>query len=164
MTAHPLIPQPLYNDILASVPIACVDIALVHRGRILLVKRNDPPARDEWWVPGGRVLKGEMMADTARRKARDEVGIDVHVGPIVHTAETIFPDGPSGIPVHSINSCFFVYPAQEECEPVLDSHHAGARWVDRVEEGLHPYVKRCLLGAGLAEQAGGGGCPQRHVF
>ena len=53
------------------------------------------------------------MRETARRKAREEVGIDCHIGPIIHTAETIFPDGPGGIPVHSINSCFLVYPVEE---------------------------------------------------
>ncbi|MFC1586619.1 NUDIX domain-containing protein [Fibrobacterota bacterium] len=143
------IPQSLYNQILECLPIPCVDIALVKDGAVLLVKRGDAPARGQWWVPGGRVLKGEMMADTARRKAREEVGIECHVGPLVHTAETIFPDGPGGIPVHSINSCFFVYPIEKETIPELDDHHEEWKWVTSIPEGLHPYVERCLLGAGL---------------
>ena len=76
------------------------------------------------------------------------------VGPIVHTAETIFPDGPGGIPVHSINSCFFLYPVPGAGTVSLDDHHGEYRWVDRVEKDLHPYVRRCLLGAGLREQEG----------
>jgi colanic acid biosynthesis protein WcaH len=146
------IPQDLYNSILKNVPIACVDIALIAQGRVLLVKRRDAPAKGAWWVPGGRVLKGEMMRDTALRKAREEVGIECHVGPIVHTAETIFPDGPSGIPVHSINSCFFVYPVDPSFGPKLDDHHDEFKWVDRIAGDLHPYVKRCLMGAGLFEE------------
>ena len=109
------IPQDLYDQILTNMPIACVDIAIVAKGAVSLVKRSDAPARGEWWVPGGRVLKGEMMAETAARKAQEEVGIACHIGPIVHTAETIFPDGPSNIPVHSINSCFFLYPTCMIC-------------------------------------------------
>lgn len=143
-----LIPTALYHQILEHLPIACVDVAIVARGSVLLVKRNDPPAQNAWWVPGGRVLKGEMMKDTARRKAHEEVGIACHVGPIIHTAETIFPDGPGGIPVHSINSCFFLYPVA----PNLDDHHHDYQWVDHIPAGLHAYVERCLMGAGLARR------------
>jgi colanic acid biosynthesis protein WcaH len=144
------IPTELYYQILANLPIACVDVAIVAHGAVLLVRRKDAPARGQWWVPGGRVLKGEMMRDTARRKAREEVGIDCHVGPIIHTAETIFPDGPGGIPVHSINSCFFMYPVDPEFKPNLDDHHSDYRWVSAIPAGLHPYVERCLMGAGLS--------------
>lgn len=148
------IPQKLYFQILENVPIACVDIAIVAQGAVLLVKRKDPPARGQWWVPGGRVLKGEMMKDTATRKAREEVGIECHVGPIIHTAETIFPDGPGDIPVHSINSCFFLYPVDQNFSPLLDGHHEDYRWVNCIPDGLHPYVERCLMGAGLTREVG----------
>lgn len=146
------IEERFYRRILACMPIPCVDIALVHKGRVLLVQRDDPPARGEWWVPGGRVLKNERMRDTAARKAFEEVGVPCHVGPIVHTAETIFPDGPGGIAVHSINSCFLVYPMRARVSVRLDGHHRRARWVEAVPEGLHPYVEACLRGAGLSGQ------------
>lgn len=145
------IPQDLYNQIMENVPIPCVDIAIVQDGAVLLVKRDDAPAKGQWWVPGGRVLKGEMMTDTARRKAREEVGIECHIGPIVHTAETIFPDGPNGIPIHSINSCFFLYPKEKQAQPKLDEHHEEWKWVNSIPDGLHPYVERCLWGAGLTQ-------------
>jgi len=91
------------------------------------------------------------MRETARRKAREEVGIDCHIGPIIHTAETIFPDGPGGIPVHSINSCFLVYPVEElsRVQVKLDDHHGGWKWVNAITPDLHPYVIECLKGAGL---------------
>jgi len=146
------IPQELYDQILANIPIACVDVAIVANGAVLLVQRKAAPACGAWWVPGGRVLKGEMMRETALRKAREEVGIGCNVGPIIHTAETIFPDGPNGIPVHSINSCFFLYPADKSFEPKLDELHERCRWVDHIPDGLHPYVERCLMGAGLSSR------------
>jgi colanic acid biosynthesis protein WcaH len=151
---HSLIPQSLYNQILENMPIACVDIAVVSSGKILLVLRKDAPARGQWWLPGGRVLKGEKMRDTARRKAIEEIGIDCHVGPIIHTAETIFPDGPGGIPVHSINSCFLLYPVEATAanDVNLDDHHADCQWVDSISADLDPYVVSCLLGAGLELQ------------
>lgn len=145
------IDQELYDQILRHMPIACVDIAVVYNGCVLLVRREDAPAKGEWWVPGGRVLKGETLRETARRKAREEVGLECHVGPIIHTAETIFEDGPRGIPVHSINACFLLYPTHDSAElrVTLDDHHAAWRWADEVTDDLHPYVARCLRGAGL---------------
>lgn len=143
------IPQIIYNQFLQSMPLACVDIAIVANGSVLLVKRNDAPAKDEWWLPGGRVFKNEMMKETAHRKAIEEVGIDCHVGPIVHTAETIFPDGPNGIPVHSINSCFLLYPKNKIPKINLDSHSSKFKWINKIEECYHPYVIKCLQGAGF---------------
>lgn len=143
-----VIPDNLYYPIISVMPIACVDVAIIARGSVLLVKRNDPPAKGEWWLPGGRVYKGELMKDTAKRKALEEVGINCHVGPIVYTAETIFPDGPNGIPIHSINSCFMLYPVGDFTVK-LDSHHDSYEWISRIYGGLHPYVKQCLLGAGI---------------
>jgi colanic acid biosynthesis protein WcaH len=149
------IPDDLYRKIVEHVPVACVDVAISRRASILLVRRNDPPAVGSWWLPGGRVLKGEMMADAAVRKARDEVGLDCHVGRIVHTAETIFPDGPFGLSIHSINSCFLLVPKQPDARPVLDSHSADFRWVTDIPPGLHPYVAACLKGLGLRPAADG---------
>ena len=146
------IPWQLYRQILETMPIPCVDIAIVANGAVLLVRRKDAPAVGQWWLPGGRVFKGEMMRDAAIRKAREEVGIDCHVGPIIHTAETIFPDGPDSIPVHSINSCFFMYPVHPNFQVKLDPHQTEFRWTDHIFMGLHPYVERCLVAAGLAGQ------------
>lgn len=142
-----IIPDNLYHPIISLLPIACVDVAIIAKGSVLLVKRNDSPAKGEWWLPGGRVYKGEMMKQTAKRKALEEVGIECHVGPIIHTAETIFPAGPNGIPIHSINSCFMLYPIGEFTVK-LDSHHIEYLWTGRMLK-IHPYVRQCLLNAGI---------------
>lgn len=143
----------LYKEILEHVPIACVDIAIVVGGSVLMVKRDDPPAKGEWWLPGGRVLKGEMMQGTALRKAKEEVGIECHVGPLIHTAEIIFPDGPFGISVHSINSCFFLYPVETDFKIKLDAHQTDFKWVKSIPNNIHEYVERCLMGAGLKKES-----------
>ena len=92
------------------------------------------------------------MRATPLRNAQEDVGLEYHAGLIIHTAETIFPDGPGGVSVHSINTCFFLYPvaAQVRLSPKLDAHHGGAKWVRTIPTGLDPYVVRCLQGAGLA--------------
>lgn len=142
------VPTSLYLEIISNVPIACVDIAIVYHGKILLVKRDDKPAKNQWWLPGGRIYKGEMMKDAAKRKALEEVGIECRVGPIIHTAETIFPDGPHNVSVHSINSCFILYPVNI---PVikLDIHHKEFVWINSIPNNSHPYIVNCLEKAGF---------------
>ncbi len=143
------IPDDLYKEIIANVPIACIDIAIKFEGKILLVKRRDAPAKGEWWVPGGRVLKGEMIKEAAYRKAKEEVGIDCHVGSIIHTAETIFSDGPFGESIHSINSCFLLIPKDTHFSIKLDNHHGCFKWIDRIPLEINFYVEKCLILAGL---------------
>ena len=143
----------LYAQIIDCMPIACVDVAIVCNGHILMVVRNDKPAQDMWWLPGGRVYKGETMVGAAHRKALEEVGLDCFVGPMVHTAETIFPDGPHDTSIHSINSCFLLYPKTGTGNLKLDEHHGDFRFVSCVESGLHAYVKACLRACGLNDES-----------
>ncbi len=48
-----------------------VRVLLVRDGRVVLVRHT---YRDQWYLPGGGVKKGETLAEAARREAREEVG------------------------------------------------------------------------------------------
>ena len=52
-------------------------------GRIWLLKRGFAPAKGLWTFPGGFVDLGESVEDAARREAREEIGIDVHLSGLV---------------------------------------------------------------------------------
>lgn len=54
--------------------------------RILMVQ-ND---HGSWSLPGGMREPGETLQETARREAREETGLDVRVGPVVHVSERIW--------------------------------------------------------------------------
>lgn len=154
-----MIEELLWHQIVASVPIVCVDVVVVRDGKALLVLRSDAPARGQWWIPGGRLMKSESLAGCAWRKAVQEVGLDCRVGPVVHRGELCFADGPGGRNVHAVTTCFLLVP-KDDRPVVLDGHHRDYTWVEdpaqfyvmgedveRVE--LHPYVLKCLEGAGL---------------
>ena len=47
-------------------------------GQYLLVKRQNEPLKGEWWVPGGRVYKGEKLECSIRRKVKEELGIKIN--------------------------------------------------------------------------------------
>ena len=73
------IPDALYRQIVELMPILCVDLLIVHEGKYLLVKRKREPAKGLWWPPGGRVWKGETIENAARRKAKEEIGVQVRI-------------------------------------------------------------------------------------
>ena len=49
---NPWIEEPLYTTIKSVIPIPCVDLHVVHKGRLLLMLRYNEPGKDLWFSPG----------------------------------------------------------------------------------------------------------------
>ena len=137
------IPDALYEQIKSLIPIACVDLVVLKDSRILLCKRNNEPAKGEWWVPGGRVLIGETLKEAVFRKAKEELGIDVSIVRQVGTYDNIFPDV-----VHTVTTVFLVKPFPTEIK--LDSQHSECKWFrgDKLPK-LQDMLLRELADAGV---------------
>jgi len=78
MSAKKNIPEKLWKNVLAYMPIPCVDI-IVHtrvggKTRVLLGYRKIYPYNDKWALPGGRIVKKESLHPTANRQLK-EIGI-----------------------------------------------------------------------------------------
>jgi NADH pyrophosphatase NudC (nudix superfamily) len=54
-----------------------VGVFLSHRGKYLFIKRGQEPSKGLLGIPGGFADPGESAEDTARREAKEEVGLDV---------------------------------------------------------------------------------------
>jgi 8-oxo-dGTP diphosphatase len=62
-------------------------------GRLLLVKRANPPAQGKWSLPGGRQEAGESPEQGVVREVREETGLVVTVGREVGTVHRLAPSG-----------------------------------------------------------------------
>ncbi len=56
-------------------PLVTVDIIIENAGKILLVKRRNPPIG--WALPGGFVDYGESVEEAARRETLEETGLEI---------------------------------------------------------------------------------------
>jgi ADP-ribose pyrophosphatase YjhB (NUDIX family) len=58
-------------------------------GRVLLVQRGHPPAQGRWTIPGGRVERGETLAQALHRELLAETGLTAALGPLAEVFEYI---------------------------------------------------------------------------
>ena len=65
----------VFTTIIDSTPLVSIDLVIENNdGKILLGYRNNRPAKGYWFVPGGRIQKGESMNDAFQRLTLAELG------------------------------------------------------------------------------------------
>lgn len=78
---------------MSFLPVTAVGAFLFDReGRVLLVQRAKAPSEGLWSVPGGRIERGETLAQAVAREIREETGLVAEVGPLVGVIERIADD------------------------------------------------------------------------
>jgi len=111
-----------------SGPELCAGAVVVCDGAILLIRRGSPPGQGLWSVPGGRVQRGETLAEAARRELREETGLDGEVGEAAGWTELI------GRRRHYVVVDFWVAVASRFA-PTAGTDAADAAWVPLEELG-----------------------------
>lgn len=59
----------------AGGPIAAAIAVLIRDGKVLLVRRANPPDAGKWGFPGGKIELGESIEDAALRELYEETGV-----------------------------------------------------------------------------------------
>ena len=112
-------------------PQVAVGAIVIRDNKVLLVKRKQPPGKDLWAIPGGRVELGETLQDAAEREVREETGVTVQAGNPVYTFDLIERDDAGRIRFHYVIVDFIA--DYVTGEPNHGGDAGEARWVTREE-------------------------------
>jgi colanic acid biosynthesis protein WcaH len=134
---HPIprrVPRAAFKSLVRWAPIVSIDLIFLNRANeVLLGYRSNRPARNTWFVPGGRIFKGERIEHAMVRIARNETGIEIRpaqakfAGVFEHFyANSVFSASRS-LPTHYVVLAFEVRFGKD---PKLraDSQHRELRW------------------------------------
>ncbi|MBA7609623.1 GDP-mannose mannosyl hydrolase [subsurface metagenome] len=131
----------LYNEITSVIPIACVDLLIVHDGRLLLMLRNNEPGKGVWFTPGGRILKGETLEEAVTRLLGKETGLEATRVEQKGTMAHIWPE------IHTVTTFYRVDVASGNVE--MNDEHSDYRWITGDTGDLHPFVTEMIERAGI---------------
>ncbi len=147
-------PSKLNHDELAEVvrlsPLVSIDLIIENSdGRVLVGMRNNEPARGFLFVPGGRILKNERIADAFERTMKDELGIEADyrdaelLGAFDHIYDTNFARQ-QGFGTHYVVLAHRIK-IDDEVDITADDQHSELLWLDKSEllnnEKVHPNTK-----------------------
>ena len=70
----------LFSSIIENTPLISIDLIIKDsEGKILLGQRINKPAKNSWFVPGGRIYKDEKIEDAFKRITKDEIGKEFNI-------------------------------------------------------------------------------------
>jgi 8-oxo-dGTP pyrophosphatase MutT (NUDIX family) len=156
------LPKEIYSRLVLDCVVCCVDCLLVRvnpvtgKKEALLVKRSAEPVKGVWWLPGGRLWKGETFFASARRKAKEETGLtNVKCVQVLGVWNTLFPtsnwDTETERGTQTVNPIVLVELIPEKAEEiVLDETSESSRWIgldpdEAAKNGEDGYVLQALL-------------------
>jgi len=143
-----------FKTVIASTPLIAIDLIVVNdKKEILLGKRLNQPAKDFWFVPGGRVLKNETLASAFTRLTLIELGKEIELkqaqllGVFEHFyQESVFGDQQS---THYVNAAHVIKIGKDELSELpIGEQHGSYSWhgIDGIKNSpdVHKYTKEYI--------------------
>jgi len=109
-------------------PLVGVGGVVIHRDRVLLIRRGSEPLRGEWSIPGGMLELGEELAAGVERELKEETGLDVEPLERIVVFDRIMRDG-ERVKYHYVIVDYLCRRKSGRVHPGSDV--VDARWVRR---------------------------------
>lgn len=149
----------------AGRPQLSVGAVVLSGHELLLVRRGAAPHLGRWSLPGGRVERGELLAEAVVRELREETGISGVCSDQVGIAELLPGRDDDGLPTqpasawrdhteHHVVIDFMVTLLDPDQQPTAGSDASDVRWVpvwDVAEMDLTPGLAEFLSEHGIID-------------
>ena len=139
-----------FSRLIRNAPLVAVDVVLRDRnGNVLLMLRNDEPARNWYFVPGGRIRKNETIRAAFERIVKSETGCDAafDVARLIGVYDHIYSTNrfeQEGYGTHYVVLAYELV-LNQGARIELDPHHTAYEWLDEADlkrrPDVHPNVK-----------------------
>lgn len=140
-----MLDEKTFLGVIDSTPLVSVDLIIEDNdGRVLLGKRVNRPARGYWFVPGGRVMKNEKLAEAIKRISAIELGISIDMpdAQLLGAFDHIYED--NCFAVEGINTQYVVLAyklnIRDNTGVRPDPQHSEIRWWPKSELLISPDV------------------------
>ncbi len=113
-------------------PLVSIDlVARDAEGRVLVGWRVNRPARDAWFVPGGRIYKDERLGDAFERVTAAELGRarDLSDARALGVFEHLYDDNGLDEPGVSTHYVVLAYELRADDVAPPDAQHSAYRWM-----------------------------------
>lgn len=139
-----------FKQLIKNAPLFAIDLVLLNdSNQILVGKRNNSPAKDFWFVPGGRVFKNESLEQAFKRISQTELGMEVerHQTRLLGLYDHFYKDSVFGkeIGTHYINATHFTKLHEIQMKKLPNVQHQSYRWqrINEIEydDTVHPNSK-----------------------
>lgn len=133
---------------------------IVHKGRVLLIRKRGRKSEERYSMPGGGQDSGETLHQSLLRECREEIAAEVDILGLAHVANAFKPMvGKSKVYRQQVEFVFYCrvpknYKARQGKKP--DKNQVGVEWVslqhlDKIDlrpQGMAVLVRRAAMGKG----------------
>jgi len=140
-----------FKTVVQNTPLISIDLVVKNiEGEILIGRRINKPAKDYWFVPGGRIFKNETLQDAFQRILVEELGNEVNLSlknaRFLGVFEHFYSDSVFG---NIFSTHYLVLSYELNVEVDIDQlpliQHEAFRWVNTNtlinDQKVHPYTK-----------------------
>jgi len=141
-----LIPSEEFRVVVEHTPLISIDLVTMHKGKVLLGRRVNRPAKGYYFTTGGIVRKNETFEVAKKRIAKAELGIELteelkFLGVFEHFYDDSIYEG---ISTHYVNHGYLLE-FKEQLDTLPKEQHSTYKWFEIEEllesDEVHRYVK-----------------------
>jgi colanic acid biosynthesis protein WcaH len=139
-----------FGRIVRCAPLVSIDLVIRDPERkVLLGLRNHEPAKGYYFVPGGRIRKGELLEEAFSRILVAETGCraDFESARFLGVHQHMYSTNRFGNPDFGTHYVVLAYELNLICRPtvLLDSQHSVCKWMDEADlksmRTVHQFTK-----------------------